>query len=183
MKRVGVCMLATLAVGGCETTNEDIGAVAGLAVGVAVGSLFGEGGGQAAAMIVGGAIGGFAGALIGRELDEADQARATAAAETALESEEGGRVIWKSPEDPDVWGYAETAPSAAPVASVERIEPAEDGAKALQAAPEAEPDPVAGGTAHGGPCRDVRNVFYKDGEEYAETVTYCLTDGRWVVLS
>jgi surface antigen len=32
-------------------------------------------------------------------------------------------------------------------------------------------------------CKDVDQVFYKNGEEQSETVTYCKEDGRWSVAS
>jgi surface antigen len=96
-------------------TKEQTGELVGTGVGIAVGAAFGEGSGQVAAILVGGLVGSLVGKFIGRSLDEADQRKATEAAQRAASLPQGQRVTWVSNKNAGVSGYAEPLGSPAPV--------------------------------------------------------------------
>ena len=74
---------SSLALGGCQTTQEDRGRIIGAIAGGVLGNQVGSGSGRTAAVIAGTLIGGYIGGHLGREMDENDRYRAAEALESA----------------------------------------------------------------------------------------------------
>ena len=72
----------SLALAGCQTTNEQQGQVIGAIAGGLLGNQVGGGRGRTAATIAGTILGGFIGGNIGRQMDDGDRYRAGAALES-----------------------------------------------------------------------------------------------------
>lgn len=82
-------------VAGCETRNEDAGAVVGGVLGGVLGSNVGKGSGRDAAMVAGAIAGALIGGRVGRSMDAADRRRAQQTLET---TPTGRSVAWRNPD-------------------------------------------------------------------------------------
>jgi len=86
---------STLALGGCQTTQEEQGQVIGAIAGGLLGHQVGEGSGKTAATIAGTILGGYLGGQVGRQMDENDRWRAN----QALENLPAGQTSsWTNPD-------------------------------------------------------------------------------------
>lgn len=74
-------LASTLALAGCQTTQENVGTVIGSVAGGVLGNQVGAGSGRVAATIAGTMLGGYLGGHLGREMDENDRYRANEALE------------------------------------------------------------------------------------------------------
>ena len=110
LRRGALCLALAMAITGCKTSNETIGAVVGGIGGAAASygittALGGDSTVSAVAAAGGGALGAYLGSEIGRYLDEADQEKAAAASAKAVTTGHTGQsVAWKSDKNPDVYG-------------------------------------------------------------------------------
>jgi surface antigen len=163
---IAVCLFALpLSLTACQN-NEQTGALVGTGGGALVGGVLGNviGHSTASTLIgagVGGAIGYFAGSAIGRNLDEADRARASAATQQALAAPAyypPSGAPPKPPAHPVNWvsDHNTNTRGSATVVAVNK-EPRGDHE-----------------------CRTVREVAYIKGQEEVQNSRYCRsTDGSW----
>jgi surface antigen len=163
---MAVCLVALpLSLTACQN-NEQNGALLGTGGGALVGGVLGNVIGHSAASTligagVGGALGYFAGSAIGRNLDEADRARASAATQQALAAPayyppSGARPM--PPSRPVNWtsDHNTNTRGSATVVAVNR-------------------EPRGGNE-----CRTVREVAYIKGQEEVQNSRYCRSpDGSW----
>jgi surface antigen len=96
-KRYWLVLLAAgaLALGGCQTTNEQQGQVIGAIAGGLLGNQVGGGSGRTAATIAGTILGGFIGGNIGRQMDDGDRYQAARALESTPTYESAS---WQNPD-------------------------------------------------------------------------------------
>ncbi len=165
---IAVCLIALpLTLTACQT-NEQTGALLGTGGGALMGGLLGNALGHNAASTaigaaLGGAVGYFAGSAIGRRLDDADRARASAATQQALAEPAyyppaGGPP--RPPARPANWvsDHNTNTRGTATVVAVNR-------------------EPRSGNE-----CRTVREVAYIKGQEEVQNSRYCRSaDGSWAV--
>jgi len=89
-------LTGTLALAGCQASNETIGQATGAIAGGVLGNQVGGGSGRVAATIVGALAGGVIGGSIGRGLDQRSRDAALAAEYNALERGSAGQpVAWQ----------------------------------------------------------------------------------------
>ena len=84
-----------LALGGCDSTNEQQGQVIGAIAGGLLGNQVGGGSGRTAATIAGTILGGFVGGNIGRQMDDGDRYRAGQALESTPTNQS---TSWENPD-------------------------------------------------------------------------------------
>jgi surface antigen len=163
---VAVCLIALpLSLTACQN-NEQAGALLGTGGGALVGGVLGNviGHSTAATVIgatVGGGIGYFAGSAIGRNLDEADRARASAATQQALAA-----PVYYPPSG------APPQPPAHPVSWVSDHNTNTRGSSTVVA--------VNRAPRGGNECKTVREVAYIKGQEEVQNSKYCRSsDGSW----
>ncbi|HVY15148.1 MAG TPA: glycine zipper 2TM domain-containing protein [Rhodopila sp.] len=155
-----------LVTAGCQN-NEQTGALLGTGGGALVGGVLGNvlGHSTTATLIgagVGGALGYFAGSAIGRNLDEADRARASAATQQALAT-----PVYYPPSG------APARPPPRPVSWVSDHNTNVRGSSTVVA--------VNRDARSGGECKMVREVAYIKGQEEVQNSRYCRSsDGSWV---
>lgn len=110
IRRGVLCLAAAVAITGCKTDNESIGAVIGGIGGAAAtygitSALGGDSTVSAIAAAGGGVLGAYLGSEIGRRLDEADREKAAAASAKAVTNGQTGQTVaWKSDKNPNVYG-------------------------------------------------------------------------------
>ncbi|HET6605156.1 MAG TPA: hypothetical protein VFG62_00720 [Rhodopila sp.] len=162
---IAVCLIAVpLSLTACQN-NEQTGALLGTGGGALVGGVLGNviGHSTAATVIgatVGGGIGYFAGSAIGRNLDEADRARAAAATQQALAA-----PVYYPPSG------APPRPPAQPVSWASDHNTNIRGSSTVVAVNRA---------PRGGECKTVREVAYIKGQEEVQNSKYCRSsDGSW----
>ncbi len=99
MRLIGLAFFATLALGGCATSQgpqEQAGMIIGGALGGMLGNEIGGGGrGETAAIILGTMVGAAIGGSIGRSMDETDRLRANMALENVRT---GVATSWRNPD-------------------------------------------------------------------------------------
>lgn len=163
---IGVCLIALpLSLTACQT-NEQTGALVGTGGGALMGGLIGNAiGHNAASTMIGAALGSglgyFAGSAIGRNLDEADRARASAATQQAL-----AEPVYYPP------AGAPPKPPARPVSWVSDHNTGTRGSATVVA--------VNREPRNGNECRTVREVAYIKGQEEVQNSRYCRSsDGSW----
>jgi surface antigen len=86
---------SALALGGCQSNQEQTGQVIGAIAGGVLGNQVGSGSGRVAATIAGTMLGGYLGGQIGRAMDENDRYRAAQALEKAPSHK---TVRWHNPD-------------------------------------------------------------------------------------
>jgi len=101
-KTLTAALLSASLLGACAqdgTVNkEGIGTLVGAGLGALVGSRVGGGKGQLAAVALGALGGAYLGSKLGKQLDEADRARAQSAQEEAHTSPVGQTIAWNNPD-------------------------------------------------------------------------------------
>lgn len=88
-------LAATVALSGCQTTQEQVGQVLGGVAGGVLGNRVGSGSGRVAATIAGTMLGGYLGGKLGQAMDDSDRYRAAQALE---KSPTNSTVSWSNPD-------------------------------------------------------------------------------------
>lgn len=190
-RSTAMALAAAIALGGCATNQDSgtlIGAVGGAAVGAAVAG--GSTERRILGALIGAAAGGFAGSLIGKRLDEADRARAEAAAQKAIAEREA--IAAREQQQRNAQIEAQLRAEQAKARSPQERAAAESRAlearqRVAQQGPNNAAPPVTwSGNARGsaqaiGPtqvagregCEQVREIAIIQGQEVRQTATFC----------
>jgi len=192
---LAVTLAGTLALSGCATNQDTataIGAIGGAAIGVAVAG--GSTNQRIAGALIGAVAGGFAGSLIGKRLDQADQARAEAAAQKTIADRQATVAREQQTRNAEI--EAQLRAEQAKAKSGKERQAAETRAvearqRVAQQSAQTSPAPVqwtgnARGSAQAiGPtqvagrdgCEQVREIAVIKGEEVRQTATFCRDPG------
>lgn len=96
-------MLASLSLGGCQSSNwgtkQSVGTLGGAAGGALLGNQFGKGTGNVVMTALGAVAGAWLGNEIGASLDNADRAALQNAQITAYDAPIGKTITWNNPEN------------------------------------------------------------------------------------
>jgi len=192
---LALTLAGTLALSGCATNQDSgtaIGALGGAAIGAAVAG--GSTNQRIAGALIGAVAGGFAGSLIGKRLDQADQARAEAAAQKAIADRQA--VVAREQQERYAQIDAQLRAEQAKARTDQERQAAQARAvdarqRVAQQPAQTPPTPVqwtgnARGSAQAiGPtqvagrdgCEQVREIAVIKGEEVRQTATFCRDPG------
>jgi surface antigen len=189
-RRSAAALLAgAVALGGCATQQDTgtlIGAVGGAAIGAAVAG--GSTERRVIGALIGGAAGGFAGSLIGKRLDEADRARAEAAAQKAIAEREAAVAREQQQRNAEIEAQlrAEQAKARTQPERVAAEKRALEARQRVAQTPTTAPPVTWSGNARGsaqaiGPtqvsgregCEQVREIAVIQGQEVRQLATFC----------
>lgn len=150
-----VCVMASVALAGCEGTSmnkESVGGVLGAVTGGIIGSNVGKGKGQLVGVGVGTLVGALIGSQVGKSLDKADMTYAEQANQKAHTAPIGQTISWNNPESGNYGS----------------VTPTRDGYDRNS----------------GSFCREYEQTIFVDGQQATGTGIACKqADGRWEIVN